>query len=124
MTVGERVKFLRSSMDLSQKVFGEKISISAPSVARIESGENNPSERTIRLICQEFGVSYAWLKDGVGDMLVEEGEDDAVNRIMLGQDEFPKQVFRALAKLPPEAWEAFRSFCESLKSDSNKKSGA
>ena len=122
--INERIRAVRTQFDLTMEKFGERISVKKSSVSLMESGKINPSERTIRLICQEFGVSYAWLKDGVGDMLVEEGEDDAVNRIMLGQEEFPKQVFRALAKLPPEAWEAFRSFCESLKSDANKKSGA
>lgn len=117
MTVGDRVKELRFFLKLSQKTFGEKIGISAPSVARIESGENNPAERTIRLICQEFSVSYAWLKEGIGEMIIQEDEDDAVNRLMLGQNEFAKQVFRALAKLPPECWEAFRQFAEQLKKE-------
>ena len=118
MAIGDRVKVLRTSLRLSQKAFGDRISISAPSVARIESGENNPSEQTQRLICQEFNVSYAWLKEGKGEMLLPEDEDEAVNRIMLGGTDFQKALFRVMAKLPDSAWEELQRFAEALKKES------
>ena len=63
-----RIYEVRKSNSLSMRAFGERIGISGQSVARLESGENNPSEQTIRAICQEFNVNRDWLVDGIGDM--------------------------------------------------------
>jgi len=118
--MNERIKQLRKHFGLTLDEFGSRIGIGKSALSRIEKGVNNPAERTLLLICREFGVSYAWLKDGVGDMLEERDEDDDVNRLMLGESEFAKSVFRALAKLPPEAWDLFQQFVETLKADQKK----
>lgn len=60
----ERIKQIRELNKLSQRAFAERIGISGPSVARLESGENNPGEQTIRAICSEFGIRREWLKFG------------------------------------------------------------
>ena len=114
MTIGERIKMLRLSLSLTQKAFGERILISAPSVTRIETGENNPSDQTKRLICQEFRVSRAWLENGIGDMLLPEDEDEAVTRLMLGESERAKHLMRTIAGLPPEAVDLIYSFARAL----------
>ena len=59
---------MRRVLKISQEKFGARIKISGASVSKIESGENNPSERTLSLIISEFNVSESWLRDGVGDM--------------------------------------------------------
>ncbi len=66
--MNKRIFEVRQSASLSMRAFGERIGISGPSVARLESGENNPSEQTIRAICSEFHINRAWLEDGVGEM--------------------------------------------------------
>lgn len=70
-TINERIYKLRKDLSLSQEAFGEKIGIKKASISMIEKGKNNPSEQTIKLICKEFNVSYAWLIDGVGDIFIE-----------------------------------------------------
>jgi len=120
LTINERCKLVREKSRLSQRAFADRLSISGPAIARIESGVNNPSDQTLVLISREFGISYAWLKNGIGDMIEERDEDDDVNRLMLGESEFAKSVFRALAKLPPEAWDLFQQFVETLKADQKK----
>ncbi len=66
--MNERIKELRRVLKISQEKFGARIKISGASVSKIESGENNPSERTLSLIISEFNVSESWLRDGVGEM--------------------------------------------------------
>lgn len=66
--MNERIKLLRKSVGLSQKEFGEKIGIGDTAVSKLEKGERNPSEQTIKSICREFNVSIAWIKEGLGDM--------------------------------------------------------
>lgn len=71
MTLKERVKQVRKDAKMKQEEFGEKIGISGASVAKIEKGTNNPSERTIKLICSEFNVNYLWLTEGIGQMYAD-----------------------------------------------------
>ena len=52
-----RIKEIRKQHRLSQEEFGSRIGITRSSVCKLESGENNPSEQTIKLICKEFNVS-------------------------------------------------------------------
>lgn len=59
-----RIKQIREMENLSQRAFADRIGISGPSVARLESGENNPGEQTIRAICNEFGIRREWLELG------------------------------------------------------------
>ena len=113
----ERIRQVRKAYGLTLEQFGEKIGLKKSVLSRIENGYSMPQEQTLRLICRVFSVSYAWLKDGVGEMRVETDEDDAVNRLMLGQDEFPKRVFRALAAMPAEGWDALKRVVEILQEE-------
>ena len=113
----ERIRQVRKSYGLTLEQFGEKIGLKKSVLSRIENGYSMPQEQTLRLICRVFNISYAWLKDGVGEMTAESDEDDAVNRLMLGTDEFPKRVFRALAAMPPEGWDALRRVVELLREE-------
>ena len=74
-SLGERIKKLRIVLSLSQREFGERIGISKTSVSRLEKNERNPSEQTIKSICREFNINYAWLKDGIGDMFLNTSKD-------------------------------------------------
>ena len=67
MTIGERIKLIRKENGLTLDKFGNKIKISGQSVSRLENGINNPADRTIALICREFGIEEAWLRTGEGE---------------------------------------------------------
>lgn len=121
--MNERIRMLRKHLGLTLEQFGERIGLKKSVLSRFENGHSTPQEQTLRLICREFSVSYAWLKEGVGDMFIAADEDDAVNRLMLGQDEFPKQVFRALAAMPPEGWTALKQFLHSFQTEWLKSGG-
>lgn len=121
--MNERIKQVRKYYNLPMDKFGERIGITKSSVSLLESGKNNPSDQTLKLICREFNVSYDWLMDGVGDMLQQTDEDDDVNRLMLTGSDFAKTVFRTLAKMPPELWTAFEEFVARLKSEQQQKDG-
>ena len=67
MTLGERIKEVRTNKGLTQEQFSGKIGLSRNYVARIEIGERLPSDRTIKDICREFGVDELWLRTGIGE---------------------------------------------------------
>lgn len=109
--INERIALVRKKQNLSMEEFGERIGIKKSSVSLLESGKNNPSERTIKLICSEFNVNEDWLRDGTG------GEEN-----MFVKPETNNLVAMA-AKLLGEKDPAFEAFIETYSklSPSNRK---
>lgn len=73
--MNERIKEIREVLKLSQEEFGKRIGITRAAISNIEKGIRNPSEQTIKSICREFNINYAWLKDGIGDMFLNTSKD-------------------------------------------------
>ena len=68
MTINERIKHLRTALQLSQAEFAKSIHISNGYIAELENANRKVNDRIIHLISLNFGVSEAWLKDGKGSM--------------------------------------------------------
>lgn len=77
MTLGDRMRKLRKTLDLTQQEFAERIGSVQNSITGYESGRRNPSAPVISLICREFGVSEEWLRTGAGEMF----EPEATNAL-------------------------------------------
>ena len=102
-----RIKEIRTAAGLSMQAFGSRIGIKAPSVAKLESGSNNPSEQTIRAICSVFGIRREWLENGDGEMYAPVTDDDAIGIIgqrMLDDPEYTGRLFRAVAAMGEDSW--------------------
>ena len=87
--MNERIKAIRKKMGLSQSDFAERIAISRSALAKIESGENRPSERTQMLICDKFGVNREWLQTGEGERLKRTATDDLIPQLHLLLAKYP-----------------------------------
>lgn len=111
-----RIALVRANEKLSQEVFGKRVGISGASVSKLESGENNPSEQTIRLICREFGISYHWLTEGLEPMYIpaESVLMQNISRILHGDNKFAARVMREFASMPKEAWLELETFINKL----------
>lgn len=110
-----RICEVRKSVSLSMRAFGEKIGISGQSVARLESGENNPSEQTIRAICSEFNINRDWLVDGIGEMSVKK---PLIPELIHNLRKYPRTL-AALADLTDEELQCIEGIL--AKHDQNKK---
>lgn len=75
MNIGDRIRKLRKTLDLTQREFGERVNLKSNSIALIEGGRNT-SEQTIFSICREFGVNEKWLRFGVGEMFLPKAAGD------------------------------------------------
>lgn len=64
--VAERIKEIRSIMDVSQKLFTERLGVSRSHISKIETGAVNPSNQLIKSICREYGIREKWLREGKG----------------------------------------------------------
>lgn len=123
--MNERIKQVRLSTKLSQTEFAEKILVSRSAVCKMESGENSPSEQTVKLICQEFNVNEDWLRTGNGEMFVELSKDEQISAMLgeiqrLGDENFKYRLVSALCKLSESDWTALENLVDMI-SDKSKK---
>lgn len=114
-SLSERIKAVRKATGLNQKDFGTKIGIGMSAVSLLESGTNNPSDQTLRLICSEFGISRRWLETGEGEMIDPQVSSDiqSITRTMEGQSEAKKRLVRFVVNMPPDLSEAFLAYLDS-----------
>jgi len=68
MTINERVKQLRTALQMSQAEFAKAIHISNGYIAELESANRKVNDRMIHLMSLTFGVNQVWLKNGTGNM--------------------------------------------------------
>lgn len=72
MTVNERIRdFRKKEKKMTQAEFATHIQMSRSNLAGIETGAVIITDRTIKMICECFNVSEAWLRTGSGPMYRE-----------------------------------------------------
>ena len=74
MSINNRIKQVRNSLELTQIKFAERITLSNGYYARLELGTQQINERVIRLIINEFNINEHWLKTGEGEMFIDESD--------------------------------------------------
>jgi transcriptional regulator with XRE-family HTH domain len=92
------------------EAFGSRIGVSKSTISNIENGNREATEHMIKSICREFGADYMWLTSGEGEMFVESDDDffERIDRIMAGEDEARKNLFKSLLYASDEDIAAFQ----------------
>lgn len=110
MTQNERIKEVRKSLGLTLEKFGERIGLKKSAVSLIENGKNAVTDANVKAICREFGVDYIWLTTGDGEMFVDTDDDfiERIDRIMAGEDDARKNLFKALLEASDDDIAAFQ----------------
>lgn len=111
----DRIKEVRKENNLTQVAFAERIGIKQNSVAQIEMGKHNPSGPVLKAICREFGVSQAWIEEGIEPKYIQQDESDweIITRAMEGTSEKKKELMRYIATMPDELLDALFDHWES-----------
>ena len=104
MTQGERIRGVRKALGLTLEKFGEKIGMKKNSVSQLENGKNSVTEQVVKAICREYNVDYMWLTTGDGEMFIDTDDDfiERIDRIMAGEDEARKSLFKFMLELSDE----------------------
>lgn len=110
MTQGERIRELRKTLKMTMEQFGEKIGVTKSTISNIENGNRNATEHMVKSICREFNVDYIWLTTGDGEMFVDTDDVfiERIDRIMVGEDDARKNLFKALLEASDEDIAAFQ----------------
>lgn len=86
---------------VKQYAVAEALGVTGTAVSAWRNGRRNLTEQTIKAICREFNVNYMWLTSGDGEMFIDTDDDimETIDRIMLGENEFHKNLFKTFARL-------------------------
>lgn len=103
MTLGERIKKARRSLDLTQQKFADQIGSTQNNIASYEIGRCEPSASAINNICKTFNISEEWLRTGEGEMFVPEPAFDLGKYAKQhGMTALETEILKAYLDLDPE----------------------
>ena len=119
MTIGERIKEVRKNEKLTQQEFADRLNLKRNTVGSYEVNVVVPSDRTIKDICDKFGIREEWLRNGTGEMLVQDTQSEQVAAFLADltkddSDTFKKRFVEMLAGLSPADWELLERMAEKL----------
>ena len=80
--VNDRIKQVRTVLNISQNNFSKQIFISQSSLGEIETGVRKVNDRIIQLISTQFNVNKNWLKTGEGEMFNNEKPDIRIEHLI------------------------------------------
>jgi hypothetical protein len=91
-------------------------------VSDIENSRKNLTERTTKIICDEFNVNYLWLRDGTGEMFVEPDGDliALLDNIVSGDNHFAKDVLKAFTLFSNDDWLALERIIDKISIETKK----
>jgi len=114
----EKLKIIRRELDLKQGDFAERISTTQGHISDIENGRKMLSDRTIKLICLEFGINEEWLRNGKGEMFAKITQEDeyfkAATQILKNGDDLIMSMIVEYWKLDESSKETFRKYIRSV----------
>ena len=101
MTQGERIREVRNTLGLTLEKFGDRLGVTKVAISNIEKGNRNLTEQMTKAIRREFNVDYMWLTTGDGEMFIDNDDDfiERIDRIMAGEDEARKNLFKFMLEL-------------------------
>ena len=121
MSVGSRIKELRNFLDLTQQKFADRLGIQRGIIGKYEVDVSAPSDAVISLICREFNVREAWLRDGEGEMLEvkprAEELGELVRKLLSDRPEsFRSRLITSLLRFEPDSpeWQILENIYNSI----------
>ena len=118
MTIGERIKCVRTEKGYTQQKFADALGLKRNTVGGYEIGTVVPSERTIIDICDKFHVNEGWLRSGEGEMFVARTREEEIaafmGSVLDGPNNFKKRLIAVLANLDEDDWELLESVALTL----------
>ncbi len=118
----DRIKKIRKELDLTQQEFADRIGIKRNTLSTYESGRNEPIDAVTSLICREFNVNKHWLRDGTGEMFIQQTRDEQIATFIgdMLKDEnesFKRRLISALAGMNESDWETLEKLVDALQKE-------
>jgi len=115
----DRIKEFRKCLGLTQTEFANQIGISRSAVTKLESGENVPSDQSIKLMCTYWGLNEEWVRTGNGRMFLPKDRHAEIGKLVADlstrhDDDFRVRLVNILARLPDDKWNLLEEIAEDL----------
>jgi len=107
MNIHERLKYLRTQLNLTTRAFGATINMSGGAITNMEKGTRNITDRTIRDICREYNINSDWLINGTEPMF-----EDITSELNI--DDEVKQLAKQYSLLNDNDRELIKKMIDSL----------
>lgn len=121
MSIASRTSELRKSLGLTQQAFADRLGITRGAVSKYDIDATDPSDAVISLICREFNVREAWLRDGTGEMLEikprAEELGELVRKLLADRPEsFRSRLITSLLRFEPNSpeWQILENIYNSI----------
>ena len=131
MEISDRIKVLRKELNMSRRIFGEKLGVSESVIVNIEYDRLRRKEKKeplYMLICEKFNVNEDWLRTGEGEMFEQIPEKDEVADIVsdLLEEENPLydlilETMRTYKKLDYNSQKVICEFTKKLRKNLERK---
>lgn len=115
--MNERIKRLRSKLEMTQQEFADRLGIKRGTLANYEIGRNEPIDAVISLMCKEFHVNEIWLRTGEGgddNMFTKVSEEDRysinLGKLSRTENQMARNMLNAIAEADPEKLKHIEEF--------------
>lgn len=119
MSINDRIKQLRKSLNLSQTDFGKKLGVSRDVINNLDRSVVDPKPLILEHICSVYNVNPDWLMHGTGEMFLERDSGDEIAEFLsslLDDDDtsIRKRFILALSKFDGDDWATVEKFLDNL----------
>lgn len=106
--MNENIKKLRQELGLTMEEFGKNLGVTRSAISNIENGYRNLTEQMVLAICNVYNVNEQWLRNGTGDMFVED-TDSLIEKIISDYplDKLSQTILKTYIELDPKKREIF-----------------
>jgi transcriptional regulator with XRE-family HTH domain len=98
--MNNRISQIRKMHNLNQQEFANKIGLTKNFISLLETGNREPSDRTISDICREFDIQEDWLRYGLEPMRAEKSREEEIAELvgsaLSGSSDFKKAVIKMI----------------------------
>lgn len=122
MTLGERIKLVRkeATHKMTQEDFARSLGLTRDQLVTYELDRVKPQRSVLMLISQQYSIRLEWMETGEEPMRLPPNEDDEiVDEVLAGSNEFVKAVIRGIAKTPG-GWEMMREVFNAIQAELDK----
>lgn len=122
MTLGERIKLVRkeATHKMTQEDFARSLGLTRDQLVTYELDRVKPQRSVLMLISQQYSIRLEWLETSEEPMRLPPNEDDEiVDEVLAGSNEFVKAVIRGIAKTPG-GWEMMREVFNAIQAELDK----
>jgi len=128
MSAEPRTKELRKALGLTQQEFADRLKITRGAVSNWDLGHSVPSDAAVSLICREFHVREAWLRDGEGEMFEQRTRRDDIafylGKVSSGKaSELEELIIDLMAETTADEWLALAAKLRRITERKKKENG-